>query len=91
MLKTAVLLTEATEFLAFGRGQAVGASALIEIGLFDPVANGLSGGFKLGGEFVGRATTSGQFDDLLAKRRWVGWVCSWHVDLFCFDKWKIVH
>jgi hypothetical protein len=69
----------------------IGAGTLVEIGLFDPVADGLSGGLERCGKFRDRTTNSGEFDDREGKLRGVRWACSWHVDLLFFHKWKIVH
>lgn len=91
LLELAQLLAETSEFLPFGRGEPVGAGTFVEICLLDPVADGLSGGFKLGGEFADGAAGSGELYDLLAELGWVRFTCSWHVDLLCGDKWKIVH
>ena len=57
------------DLLAFGTGQAVGASALVAIGLRDPVADRLLRGFQLRGDLRNRSSAAGKLDELVAKLR----------------------
>lgn len=81
LLEAPIFLAQPFEFLAFLGREAIGSDALIQIGLLNPVADRLVGGFKLIGQFIDRTTCSGECDDLLTKLLRVWWTCSWRDNL----------
>ena len=76
--KLLVLASQTSKLLAFGRGQPVLATALVQISLFEPIPDGLRRGLELAGQFLGAAASSNQLDDLLPVFRRIRWMRSPH-------------
>ena len=65
------LSAQLPDLLSFLRCQAVATYALVEVGLANPVTDGLPRWLKLAGEFVRAAASSHQLDHLTSKLGWV--------------------
>src|SRR5437867_3237301 len=71
-----VLATQLAQLFALLARQSVLATAVIEIGLADPVPDRLRGGLERLGQCLGRLPGSNQLDQAAAKLRWVRrWWC----------------
>jgi hypothetical protein len=77
-------LVLAAQLLLLGGGQLVGPTvAGVDVGLVDPVTQGLPGDPQVLGEFGDRlAAGAGKLDRLGAERCWVGRSGAWHVNSF---------
>ena len=67
-----VLTAQTTQFGPFFGSQAVFTPALVQVVLFDPVADGLGGGLELFGQRFGTTAGANEIDHLLAKGRRIG-------------------
>jgi hypothetical protein len=79
-----VLAAQAAQLLALCGGWLAGpTTAGVDVGLVQPVAQGLPGDAKVGGQLGdGLAAGAGQLDGFSAERCWVGWSGVWHVNSF---------
>jgi hypothetical protein len=91
LLQATILLPQPCQFLPLGGRDTVGTAAAVQLSLPKPVADRFSGGLELLSQFTYRATSSGKFDNLPTKLRWVWKAGSWHLDLCVYHKCKIVH
>jgi hypothetical protein len=84
LAKHLVLAAQATQFLPFGGGQLPGpTTAGVDVGLVDPVPQGLAGDAKILGELGDRLPAgAGQLDGLSAERCWIRRSGAWHVNSF---------
>jgi hypothetical protein len=57
--------SQTSKLLAFRSGQPVLATALVKIGVLEPIPDGLGRGLELAGQLLGTAASSNELDDLL--------------------------
>ena len=74
----AVFTTKTAKLLTLGARQPIVSATFVEVGLADPVADGLVRALELAGEFANRAPRANQLHHLAAKLRRIRQMCSWH-------------